>query len=368
MENILVQLSEQIVAARAEKRHLVIRGGGTRLFHGEPLPPAGSFSWLDISPFKGVLSYEPSELVITARAGTTLAEIEELLHDNGQMLAFEPPRFGPAGTIGGCVATGMSGPRRMAAGPLSDFVLGTRMLDAGGQVLRFGGEVMKNVAGYDISRLLAGSHGILGLIAEVSIKLAPRPQAEASLVFEYDQEQALQACLQWRSRPLPVSATAWLPDNDSNSSGLLHVRLSGNEAAVRQAVAGLGGEAMPAEKADQWWLSIRDQTHGFFSRQPVWRLSLPAGTPALGFAGSELHELGGCLRWLAGDHDANLLRARVQALGGHAGLYLPGDGGLPGGVSFFHPPASGVLQLHRRLKHEFDPAGVFNPGRLVPGI
>lgn len=233
MEFALTELCEQVVTARAAQRPLLIRGGGTRLFYGGPLPPAETISWLDLSAYQGVVNYEPSELVLTARAGTRLAEIEALLASQGQMLAFEPPRFGAAGTLGGCVASGLSGPRRMAAGPLADFVLGTRLLNADGSVLRFGGEVMKNVAGYDVSRLLAGSLGILGALVEVSLKVVPRPRREATCVLALDEASALDLCLRWRSQPLPVSATAWVA-SDSGDGGLLSVRLSGNESAVRQ--------------------------------------------------------------------------------------------------------------------------------------
>ena len=364
MEFVLSELCEQVVTARAAQRPLLIRGGGTRLFYGGPLPPEGTVSRLDLSAYQGVVSYEPSELVLTARAGTPLAEIEALLASRDQMLAFEPPRFGAAGTLGGCVASGLSGPRRMAAGSLADFVLGTRLLNADGNVLRFGGEVMKNVAGYDVSRLLAGSLGVLGALVEVSLKVAPRPRREATTVLALDESCALDLCLRWRSRPLPVSATAWVADA-SGASGKLSVRLSGNESAVRQGLEEIGGEQLPEEAADAFWLGLRDQTHAFFRQRSLWRIVLPAGAPALGL-GPVLHEWGGCQRWLAGSHDAAALRDRVRALGGSACLYR--REGASADVPAFHPLADGILQIHRRLKREFDPAGIFNAHRLYPEL
>ncbi|WP_322996891.1 glycolate oxidase subunit GlcE [Castellaniella sp.] len=364
MEFVLSELSEQVVTARAAKRPLMIRGGGTRLFYGEPLPPEDTLNWLDISVYHGVVGYEPSELVLTARAGTPLTEIETLLADQGQMLAFEPPRFGGDGTLGGCVAAGLSGPRRMAAGPLADFVLGTQVLGTDGNVLRFGGEVMKNVAGYDLSRLMAGSLGVLGALVEISIKVMPQPHAEATRVLVMDEAAALAHCLSWRAQPLPISATAWLPAADGGAGQLL-VRLSGNGSAVRQAQAVIGGEALVDEQAAAVWLGLRDQTHAFFQQRPLWRLSLPPKAPVLGL-GPCLHEWGGGRRWLAGQPDAATLRARVQALGGSACLYH--RGGVSRDITTFHPLAGGVMQIHRRLKQEFDPATIFNPRRLAPEL
>ncbi len=361
MEGILAELGERVAAAAQAKRPLMIRGGGTRLFHGEPLPPEGSFDWLDMAPWRGIVDYEPSELVLVARAGTPLAEVEQLVASRGQMLSFEPPRFGAAGTIGGCVAAGMTGPRRMAAGPLADFVLGARLFGPHGKVMRFGGEVMKNVAGYDVSRLLAGSLGVLGPIVEVSIKVLPRPRREESVVLALDEAAALRQCVDWRSQAIPVSATAWTAD-DSGRSGQLVVRLSGNESAVRQSVAQIGGERLAPTEAEAFWDSLRDQTHAFFTQRPLWRVVLPPGVPSLQ-VGNELHEWQGCLRWLAGPQDAPALRERVGALGGSASIQR-GDASTQG-VPVFHPMAPALLGIHKRLKQQLDPAGVFNRGRMA---
>lgn len=364
MQFVLSELSEQVMTARAAKRPVYIRGGATRQFYGEPFPDtvASGLSWLDISSYHGIVSYEPSELVLTARAGTRLSVIEEALDERGQMLAFEPPRFGESGTLGGCVASGLSGPRRMAVGGLSDFVLGTKLLDANGNVLRFGGEVMKNVAGYDISRLLAGSLGILGALVEISLKVIPKPQYETTRVLDLTEQQALDLCQQWRGRPLPLSATAWLAGVDG-SAGSLHVRLSGNQSAVTQAVQTIGGEAAGDENGAAFWRGLRDQTHAFFQSRPLWRVVVPPGTPALN-AGHTLMEWQGGLRWVAAPASGADLRRQAQAAGGSASLYR--YAGQAPGQRVFHPLDPALMQIHRRLKEEFDPVGLFNPNRLYP--
>jgi glycolate oxidase FAD binding subunit len=366
IEATLETLRDQIVAARAGGRALLIRGGGTRLFYGEPLPDDAHHAWLHLSGYAGIVSYEPAELVLTARAGTRLAEVEHTLASHGQMLAFEPPRFGAADTIGGCIATGLSGPRRMSAGAAPDFVLGTRLLDAAGEVLHFGGEVMKNVAGFDVSRLLAGSLGILGALLEVSLKVVPLPRCEATRVLELDEAAALRQCQVWRARPWPVSATAWLP-GPNPAAGRLWVRLSGNESAVTGARREIGGDPAAADAAAGFWASLRDQTHAAFGARPLWRVVLPPKAGRLAATGTPLlHEWGGTLRWLAGPQDAASLRRQVAALGGAACLYRRGDDDAT--TPTFQPLSPAVARIHQRLKQQFDPAGVFNPGRLVRGI
>ena len=244
---------------------------------------------------------------MTVRAGTPLAELEAALAENGPMLAFEPPHFSPAATVGGCVAAGLAGPRRMSAGALKDFVLGAQLLDSEGRILSFGGEVMKNVAGYDVSRLLAGSHGIFGAILEVSLKVVPRPMEELTLVLPATQAQALASFALWRGKPLPISATSWAGD-DAQAGGAMTVRLSGAPPAVASARQLIGGEAMAPAAASAWWRSLREQTHPFFAPgQPLWRLALPPTAAALGL-GPTLLEWGGGQRWLSGTHDAATLR------------------------------------------------------------
>lgn len=350
------------MTARAGVRPVCIQGGGTKHFYGEPgdRDTISDTAVLDLSGYHGVVNYQPSELVITARAGTLLSDIERTLDEQNQMLAFEPPRFGPGSTIGGCIASGLSGPRRMASGSVRDFVLGAKLLDSSGSVLSFGGEVMKNVAGYDVSRLLAGSMGIFGALIEVSIKVAPKPFQERTLVFETDESGALSLFTQWRNQPLPISATSWLALQDSDT-GLLHVRLSGSVAAVQNATTRLGGEALEAASASAFWDSLRDQTHSFFHARPLWRVAMPPHTQALNL-GSTLVEWNGGLRWLAGIEGGHELRSTVARLGGHATLYRYES--KPADLSVFHPVAPAVRNISLRLKQEIDPVGIFNPKRL----
>ena len=343
-------LRERIRAAAGRGTALRLRGGGSKDFYGGA--PRGEV--LDTRAHAGIVDYEPTELVVTARCGTPLAELEAALAAQGQMLAFEPPHFGSGATLGGCVAAGLSGPRRAAAGALRDFVLGARLVDGRARELAFGGRVMKNVAGYDVSRLLAGSLGTLGLILEVSLKVLPRPAAEQTLRFELPQEKALESLNRWAGTPLPVSASAW-------RDGELCLRLSGAERAVRAAAEKLGGEALGAADAARFWSGIREQTDPWFAGDvPLWRLSLPSAAAPLELAGAPLIEWGGALRWLRSGADAATVRTAAAAAGGHATLFRGGD--KAAGV--FAPLAPALARLHRELKAAFDPAGVLNPGRL----
>ncbi|WP_144634858.1 glycolate oxidase subunit GlcE [Bordetella genomosp. 13] len=361
MEFVLSELCEQVLTARAGQKPLFIAGGGTKSFYGNhrALTPQDGHCLLDMTAYRGIINYQPSELVVTARAGTPLAELEAELAAQGQMLAFEPPHFGPDATVGGCVAAGLAGPRRMAAGGVRDFVLGARLLDSHARLLSFGGEVMKNVAGYDVSRLLAGSLGIFGAILEVSLKVLPRPMEERTLLLEATQDEALNAFSQWRSRPMPISASCWVPQPDGR--GQLAVRLSGAPAAIEAASARIGGQAL--DDAAAWWRALREQTHPFFDgAQPLWRLALPPAAPALS-VGPMLLEWGGGQRWFSGQADAREMRDAAAQSGGHATLFRAGPSATPAdGV--FHPLAPGVATITRRLKQELDPAGLFNPGRL----
>ncbi|MYM81414.1 glycolate oxidase subunit GlcE [Duganella sp. FT50W] len=342
----IADFSDRIRAASAAHAPLRLRGGGTKDWYGQSL----NGEVLDTRGYSGIISYEPTELVITARCGTPLAEIEALLAQHQQMLAFEPPRFAGA-TIGGVVASALSGPRRASAGAVRDFVLGAVLMDGRGEVLRFGGQVMKNVAGYDVSRLLAGSLGTLGLILEVSLKVLPVPVREASLRFDMSEIDALSRLNTWAVQPLPVSASCW-------HQGVLSLRLSGAEAAVTAARRRLGGEAGD----DALWASLRDQTHPYFSGGGLWRMSLPSHASAIILRGEQLIEWGGAQRWLKTDDAAQVdsIRRTVAASGGHATLFRGGDKG----VGVFHPLAPAVAKIHARLKQSFDPAGIFNPGRM----
>jgi glycolate oxidase FAD binding subunit len=350
MEPVLAQLRDRILAAHLAKAPLRLRGAGTKDFYGETL--IGEI--VDTRAHAGIVDYEPSELVITARCGTALSQIEATLGQHGQFLAFEPPAFGADPTIGGVVAAGLSGPRRANAGAARDFVLGASLLNAHGELLHFGGQVMKNVAGFDVSRLLCGSLGILGLITQVSLKVLPRPRAETTLQFECDGVGALERFNTWRAQPLPISAAAW-------HGGTASVRLSGSPSAVRSAHDALGGEVLDDMLSEAWWRSLRDQTLPFFHERAtrLWRLSVPATAP-LDAAGVELIEWSGALRWLRSDAPASEIRAMAQGRGGTAALWR-GERNGP----MFHPLAAANLELHRRLKHEFDPHAVFNRGRMI---
>jgi glycolate oxidase FAD binding subunit len=387
---------DRIRAAHAAATPLVIRGGGSKAFYGNPC--AGEV--LDISGWRGVVDYQPKELVLTARAGTPLSELETLLAQHGQMLACELPHFGgcpfpsadasatagPAAspphpnppphagegandalrapkpvnaTLGGGVAAGLSGPRRPYAGAVRDFVLGVRLIDGNGQALRFGGQVIKNVAGYDVSRLMAGSLGTLGLLTEISLKVLPRPAAEITLQFESGEADAIRRMNQWAGQPLPLSATSW-------HAGLLTVRLSGAASAVRAAQTRLGGETLA--HADEFWLRLRDHRAAFFDPRPasspqrLWRLAVNPATPPLQLGDAQGIEWGGAVRWLISDLPAAALFEAAKSCGGHATQFC----GMPQANGVFAPLTPALLTLHRNLKQRFDPQGIFNRGRLSP--
>ena len=425
----LRELRERVKAAHQERRPLCLRGAGTKDFYGEnasagatltasdPINALGSSlggptvnsttpdgsrvegrgpapTLLDLRPYRGIVDYEPSELVITARCGTPLSEIEAALADRGQFLAFEPPSFGGDPTIGGVIAAGLSGPRRMYAGAARDFVLGATLLDARGQTLRFGGQVMKNVAGFDVSRLLCGSLGILGIITEVSLKVLPRPRAEETLRFEMPAREAIDAFNRWSGQPLPLSGAAWC-------AGVAWIRLSGAASAVRAAHERLGGERVDPAEATKWWDALRHCAHPVFNSTTLWRLSVPDTTPPLDLPGEPLIDWGGALRWYAdlSDNAPTSLNDSAPASGttdirsdratpASTTSRRPTDSrqanprqiasaangtalcwrGTPPTEGRFHPLQPAVAMLHRRLKDRFDPHSIFNPGRLLAGL
>jgi len=447
-DDLTQELAARVALAQAEGRPLRIQGGGTKTWLGR----AVNGETLALGGHRGILSYEPTELVITARAGTPLAEIQAALAERGQWLAFEPPHFSPAdgqgddpldagadvnfnadagagadpsglpsiATLGGTIACGLSGPARPYAGAARDFILGVRLINGKGEVLRFGGEVMKNVAGYDLSRLMAGAQGTLGILLDVSLKVLPRPAVELTLVFEMPAAEAIRRFNQWAGQPLPISGAC----HDVERA---YVRLSGNESAVRAARARLGGEVFggealadadregasgksetptaameakisqdrvgrsPAPGAD-FWLAVRELRHPFFRRAdaPLWRLSLPPAAPHEPALGPQFIDWGGAQRWV---HDEHPLWSVAQAPGGHASCYgltcarqdagvvgeviadtsatqAPGAEPGPGGANaaVFQPLPPALLALHRRLKAALDPQGILNPGRLYPEL
>jgi glycolate oxidase FAD binding subunit len=361
---------ERIRAAHESLSPLIIQGGGSKTFYGN----ADEGEVLATRKLTGVVDYQPKELVLTARAGTPLAEIEALLAGQNQMLAFEPPHFGKRplpnplplaveganvtpktinATLGGCIAAGLSGPRRPYAGAARDFVLGVRMIDGTGQPLHFGGQVIKNVAGYDVSRLMVGALGTLGLITEVSLKVLPKPAEETTLQFELDEAAAILKMNQWAGQPLPLSATSW-------HAGLLTLRLSGAASAVHAAQFKLGGEVL--KDAGAFWQRLRDQATPFFDKRPLWRLAVKSTTPPLNLGDAQWIEWGGAVRWLASDRPPATLRETAKNNGGHATLFR-GNAPIDGA---FAPLAPALSNLHRALKLRFDPRGILNRGRLYP--
>jgi len=361
----IAQLSEQVLSARASYRPVLIAGGNTKAFYGnewvraevEPIT-------LDMRSVRGIVNYEPTELVMTALAGTPLVEIQQTLDASGQMLAFDPPSFGSHATLGGCVAAGLSGPGRQGAGPLKDYVLGAHLLDAQGRVLKFGGEVMKNVAGYDVSRMLAGSMGMFGAILQVSIKVAPKPLQVCTLEWELDEARALAFCLRLRAQPLPISSSVWEP---LGNSGRLRVRLAGAPAALESARLKLGGDIVAESEATTYWHDLREQRMPFFAAPQLWRVAVAPATPAL-HLGPTLIEWGGGQRWIAADCDPAIIRRAAEQARGHATLFRLGAGKPVPDQGVFHPLSPTVATVVRRLKQEFDHHSVFNPGRLVFGI
>jgi glycolate oxidase FAD binding subunit len=350
-DDFIAGLCERVRDHAARGAPLCIRGGGTKDFYGAG-PRDGTP--VEMGEYAGIIAYEPRELVLTVRAGTPLAQIERALAAERQMLPFEPPHFADGAahaTIGGAVACGLSGPRRPYAGALRDFVLGTRIVNGKGEDLSFGGRVIKNVAGYDVSRLMAGALGTLGIVTEISFKVLPRPFAEATLVFEMGQAEAIERANAWAGQPLPLSATAW-------QDGVLRVRLSGAQAAVDSARAKLGGAE---DAAAGYWSELREQRLAFFAGDvPLWRLSLPQTTEPVLPQFPQVVEWGGGVRWLRAAGDGLGMRSTAERAGGHATLFRGGDKS----VGVFHPLQPAVMKIHRRLKVAFDPSGILNPGRM----
>ncbi len=337
-------ISVAVLAAVAMRTQLAIRGGGSKRFLTGDIDGAV----LDVTRHRGIVSYEPTELVLTARAGTPLREIEATLANNNQMLAFEPPHFGPNATLGGTIACSLSGPRRPYSGAARDFVLGTRIVNGQGEILKFGGQVMKNVAGYDVSRLMTGSYGTLGVLLDVSLKVLPKPAQEITLAFQMDAGDAILQMNTWAGQPLPLSAACYLGDT-------LYIRLSGTDKGVRAAHIKLGGERDPRGAA--FWQELREQQLLFFAGDtPLWRLTVPAAAPLLDLPGKWLLDWGGAQRWLRSTADAASLHAAAQAIGGHAQPFR--NTAPPGPAQLANPVTA---RLARELRRAFDPSAIFNP-------
>ncbi len=328
-----------------------ICGHGSKQFYGRRID--SSLECLDISKHQGIISYQPTELVITARSGTPISMIETVLAEKNQMLAFEPPQFNGKGSLGGMVACGLSGPARPFAGAVRDAVLGVNCINGKAEKLVFGGQVMKNVAGYDISRLMTGSMGTLGVLLDVSIKVMPKPEQDITLVLEQDIHQSLATWEKLGNQALVISASCQLDDQ-------LYIRLSGNHAAVRHAQTIIGGTEYP--KSSRFWQQFRDHELEFFNNpRPLWRLSLAPATMPLNIHGSTLTDWAGAQRWVKTDETADIIRQLCASHGGHATLFNPTDNS----IEAFHPLKAGVAILHKQLKQAFDPAGILNPLRMT---
>jgi len=343
-------LADAIRRAAESKRPLRIVGGDTKAFYGRQVDGEN----LSLAAHRGIIDYDPSELVVVARAGTPLAEIEARLSECGQRLAFEPPRLGEGSTIGGVVAAGLSGPRRPFGGGVRDCVLGARILDGRGQALRFGGQVFKNVAGFDAFRLQAGALGCLGVILEVSIRVTPAPRREIALALELGSEPARRRVCELMGRPTPLSGAF-------HDGTRLHLRLSGGEAGVAALAADLGGEDEPLG----FWDQVRDLRHPALADDgPLWRLSLPQTAPIPAIGDALAWDWAGSQVWLRSERPAAEIWDSASGPGGHATLFR----GAAPGAEVFQPLAPALLALHQRLKAAFDPAGVLNPGRMYGAL
>jgi len=336
------QIADRVRAAAAAGAPLVIHGGGSKPWYGDTLRGEP----LNVADHAGVIEYDPGELVLTCRAGTPLAELRTLLEENGQHLPFDPPAFGPAATIGGAVACGFSGPARPWVGALRDYLLGTRIVNGRGEILRFGGQVMKNVAGYDVSRLMAGARGTLGVLLDVSFKVLPCPADQRTLRFECPQDEAIRRMNAWSGQPLPLTGAAWSDD-------ALWLRLAGARSEVAAAAKTLDGQSV---EDDGSWQALREHEHGFFAGEaPLWRLSAPPATAPLDLAGACLVDWGGAQRWYRGDEPPERIRTAVEAAGGHATLFHGQTG-----IARFHPLPPAAARLQERIRLAFDPHGILN--------
>ena len=351
------ELQDRVRAAHNDKTPLKIIGGNSKDFYGNDISTHKNVAVLETRIHQGVISYEPSELVITARAGTPLKEIEALLAENNQMLPFDPPHFGEHATLGGAIATGLSGSRRPFTGSARDFVLGTKIITGKGEVMSFGGQVMKNVAGYDVSRLMVGALGTLGVLLEISIKVLPRPNTEVTQVIAMTQQDALQTMHKLNQTPLPLSGLAYEDEK-------LYVRLSGAESAVTSAQQKVSGETLV--HAEKFWQQLNEQTHSFFETdKPLWRLSVPY-TANINLNEKSFIDWAGALYWLHSDKSAEEIQQQAIEQGGSATLFK--SKASHDMRDCFPPLQAKIKQLQINLKIRFDPYGILNYGRLYSDL
>jgi glycolate oxidase FAD binding subunit len=352
--NLEEDLQSQIELVSANGAPVKIIGGNSKAFYGHAVDALD----IDVSGHSGIVDYDPAELVITLRAGCKLKEVESLLAEKSQMFGFEPPHFGDEATIGGMVASGLTGPRRAFSGAIRDFILGVKLLNGRGEIVNFGGRVIKNVAGFDVSRLMVGALGTLGILLEVSIRVIPKFEAETTLLFEHSDAQAhIDWINQQRRLPYPISASVWY-------QGQTKIRLSGSQQGIDSACQDLGGDNKI--ESDETWSGLKEQSHSFFGQvKTIARVSVPSVEPDFLTAESQLIEWGGAQRWIeAPQARLDQLKQQAQYHRGTVCAYR----GYDSHVDMFHSPTEAIMALHRNLKSSFDPAGIFNPGRLYAGL
>ncbi len=347
MNDCAQEIADKIKHSYQQKQPLEITAGSTKQFYGRKI----NAQLLNVKNHSGVTEYEPSELYITAHCGTSLDEIERVIENKNQILPFEPPNFGPSATIGGTVACGLSGPRRAYSGNVSDCILGAEVINGKGEQLHFGGRVMKNVAGYDVSRLMCGALGTLGVLTSITLRLLPKPENEQTVAFNMSSTEAIKKMNQWANTPLPISAT--LHNADS-----LYVRLSGSHSTIKSSASEMQGEFI--ENSETFWEMIKEHKHSFFNSDlPLWRISVPPSTPELNIQGECVMEWNGALRWYATEVNENVIRTEVERIGGHATLFK-GDCTQ----NIFHPLSNVSMKFHKHLKQVMDPGRILNPGKM----
>ncbi|WP_455212641.1 glycolate oxidase subunit GlcE [Kaarinaea lacus] len=356
-KDLSLELQTQVTTAYEQETPLRIIGGDSKAFYGNELIGEP----LSLAVHSGIVSYEPSELVITVRAGTPLREVESALAAQGQILPFEPPHFGENATIGGTIACGFSGPSRPFAGSARDFVLGCKVLTGKGEIVSFGGQVMKNVAGYDVSRLMTGALGTLGVLLEVSLKVLPKPEHEVTLSMPLSTAEALDVMCARATKALPLTAASF--DGEA-----INLRLSGTPNSVKAAQKKIAGDVL--EFGETYWREVREQEHYFFQQSiPLWRVSVAPATLHLPLQGQWFFDWGGAQRWLFSEMLPADIRAAAAAEGGHATLFKNKD--YYSGITHapvFHPLPKAIARIHKNLKSVFDPKDIVNRGRFYPPL
>ena len=354
--NLTHDISAKVEEAFQQTKNLAICAGNTKQFYGRVVEAES----LCLSAHSGIIEYEPSELYITARSGTPLSEIENTIQAEKQMIPCEPPYFGANATLGGMVACGLSGPRRASAGAIRDCILGTEIINGKGEYLKFGGKVMKNVAGYDVSRLMCGAMGTLGILMSITLRLVPKPETEQTIVFSLTTEDAIHNMNTWANTSMPISANYY----DGQD---LYLRLSGSSSAVNTCIETIGGENIA--DSDVFWSNVKEQQTDFFNTDyPIWRISVAPNIAPLDISGAYVMEWNGGLRWYASQENANSIREKVEHVGGHATLFRQAPTNDSIVETVFHPLPLASLNLHQKLKQVFDPARILNPGKMYAGL